>query len=215
MILYDICFSLSDFILYDSLKVHGVGIVIYTLCMTYIPCVYVLCIKQITGENQLYRAGNSALCGDPNRKELQERGAYMFVCAVVQLCLNTADIPPGSSVHGTSQARTLEWVTISFSRGSSWPRDRTWVSCIGRQILYHSATVICIREKVLVTQPCPTLWPMDCSLPGSSVRGILQARLLEWVAITFSRESSWPRDWTQVCIAGRFFTTEPPGKLHV
>ena len=38
--------------------------------------------------------------------------------------------PPGFSVHGISQARTLEWVAISFSRGSSWPRDQTWVSCI-------------------------------------------------------------------------------------
>ena len=50
--------------------------------------------------------------------------------------------------------------------------------------------------------------PMDFSLPGSSVHGILlQARILEWVAISFSRRSSQPRDWTQVsCIAGRFFT---------
>ena len=48
---------------------------------------------------------------------------------------------------------------------------------------------------------------MDCSLPGSSVHRILQARILEWVAISFSRASSWPKDWTQVsCIAGRFFT---------
>ena len=48
---------------------------------------------------------------------------------------------------------------------------------------------------------------MDCSLPGSSVHGILQARILEWVAMSFSRESSWPRDRTQVShIAGRFFT---------
>ena len=47
---------------------------------------------------------------------------------------------PGSSVHGISQARILEWVAISFSRGSSWPSDRTRVSCIGRQILYHWAT---------------------------------------------------------------------------
>ena len=48
---------------------------------------------------------------------------------------------------------------------------------------------------------------MDCSLPGSSVHGILQARILEWVAISFSRGSSWPRDQTQVsCIADRFFT---------
>ena len=48
--------------------------------------------------------------------------------------------PPGSSVHGISQARILEWVAISFSRGSSRPRDWTRISCIGRQILYHWAT---------------------------------------------------------------------------
>ena len=49
--------------------------------------------------------------------------------------------------------------------------------------------------------------PIDCSPPGSSVRGILQARILEWVAILFFRASSWPRDGTRVsCIAGEFFT---------
>ena len=49
--------------------------------------------------------------------------------------------------------------------------------------------------------------PMGCSLPGFSVRGILQARVLQWSAIPFSRGSSWPRDWTQVyCIAGRHST---------
>ena len=56
--------------------------------------------------------------------------------------------------------------------------------------------------------------PMDCSLPSSSVCGIFQARILEWVAISSSTRSSQPRDWTHVsCIlAGRFFTTEPLGK---
>ena len=57
---------------------------------------------------------------------------------------------------------------------------------------------------------------MDCSPPGSSVHGILQERILEWVAMPSSRGSSHPRNWTWVsgnsCIAGRFFTTEPPGK---
>ena len=48
--------------------------------------------------------------------------------------------PPGSSVHGVFQARLLKWVSISFSRGSSRPRDQTHVSCIGRRILYHWAT---------------------------------------------------------------------------
>ena len=58
-----------------------------------------------------------------------------------------------------------------------------------------------------VTQSCPTLWdPMDCSLPCSSVHGILQARVLEWVAISFSRGSSQPRDQTRVsCTVGRRF----------
>ena len=57
-------------------------------------------------------------------------------------------------------------------------------------------------------QSCPTLCdPMDCSLSGSSVHGIFQVRVLEWIAISFSRGYSQPRDWTQVfCIAGRRFT---------
>ena len=63
-------------------------------------------------------------------------------------------------------------------------------------------------NKVSVAGLCLTLCdPMDCSLPGSSVHTIFQARILEWVAISFSRGSSWSRDLTQVfCIAGRLFT---------
>ena len=58
---------------------------------------------------------------------------------------------------------------------------------------------------------------MVCSLPGSSAHGISQARILEWVAFSFYRGSSWPRDWTQIsCIAGILFTNchqgSPPGK---
>ena len=64
------------------------------------------------------------------------------------------------------------------------------------------------KVKMLVAQSCPTPCdPVDCSPPGSSVHGILWARILEWVAILFSRGSSWSRDWTQVSrIAGRSFT---------
>ena len=59
-----------------------------------------------------------------------------------------------------------------------------------------------------VAQSCPTLCdPVDCSSPGSSIHEILQARILEWVAISFTRGSSQPRNRTQVsCTAGRFFT---------
>ena len=60
----------------------------------------------------------------------------------------------------------------------------------------------------LITKSCLThVTPMECSLPGSSVHGIFQARILEWVAFSFSRGSSWPRNRTQIsCPAVRFFT---------
>ena len=68
----------------------------------------------------------------------------------------------------------------------------------------------------LVAKLCLTLLqPHDCNLPGSSVHGIPQARILEWVAISFSRGSFWLRNQTGIfCTAGRFFTAEPPGKLE-
>ena len=59
------------------------------------------------------------------------------------LCIRMDCSPPGSSVHGISQARILEWAAIAFSRGSFPPRDQisiTYVSCTGRLILYHLAT---------------------------------------------------------------------------
>ena len=69
-----------------------------------------------------------------------------------------------------------------------------------------------------VAKSCLTLCnPVNCnSLPGSSVHGIFQARILEWVASSSSRGSSRPRDWTcPSCITGRFFTTEPPGIVNI
>ena len=71
--------------------------------------------------------------------------------------------------------------------------------------LPHSCTHLTLLSEV--TQSYLTLCdPMDYSLSGSSIHGIFQARLLQWVAISFSRGSSWPRDWTQVsCIVGRRF----------
>ena len=73
---------------------------------------------------------------------------------------------------------------------------------------------------VLCAQPlqsCPTLCnPIDCSPPDFSVHGVLQAKILEWVAMPSSRGSSQLRDWTCIscgyCAAGGFFTAEPPAK---
>ena len=71
-----------------------------------------------------------------------------------------------------------------------------------------SGTRKSLSEGCEVSQSCLTLYdPVDCSLPGSSIHGIFQARVLEWVAISFSRGSSQPRGWTWIsCIAGRCFT---------
>ena len=58
--------------------------------------------------------------------------------------------------------------------------------------------------------------PLDCTLPGSSVHKIFQARIMKWIVISFSRGASQPRDWNSVsCISGGSFTTEPLGKLNV
>ena len=88
--------------------------------------------------------------------------------------LNPLDYsPPGSSLHGIFQGRTLECVATSFSRGSSQPRDWTCISCIGRWILNHWATWEAPRRYVQsssVAQSCPSLCdPMNCSTPGLSV----------------------------------------------
>ena len=90
-----------------------------------------------------------------------------------------------------------------------------------RRILYqlsHQGSPVCsckkwkkclpaVQSESEVAQSCPTLCnPMDCGLPGSSTHGIFQARILEWVAVSFSRRSSRPRDRTQIShIAGRRF----------
>ena len=158
--------------------------------------------------------------------------------------------PPGSPVPGILQARTLEWVAISFSNAWKWKvkvkllsrvrllgtpwtaacqappsmgfsRQEYWsgvplpspMSILAHCLLiavqsYASWKQRPLKVKVLVAQSCPALCnPMHCSPPGSSVHGTLLARMLEWVAMPFSRGSFQPRNWTQVFfIAGRFFT---------
>ena len=86
------------------------------------------------------------------------------------LCDPIDGSPPGSPIPGILQARTLEWVAISFSSAWKWK-------------------VKCESE---IAQSCLTLSdPMDCSPPGSSAHGIFQARVLEWGAIAFSDISGY------------------------
>ena len=134
-------------------------------------------------------------------------------------------------------AYSVLWRDSSEDRCVCW--DRAQVPCSGEQLIYQQLTdfppslsdfptcsvyftgsslqylqvlIPWSEAKVLVAQPCLTL----CNrLPGSSVHGIFQARILEWVAIPFSRGSSQARDKTQVsCIAGRFFTIWATREAH-
>ena len=97
--------------------------------------------------------------------------------------------------HFTQQATGSE-----VQRGEmSWPRSPS-------QVWSWKTNASQSESEVAPSCPAPCD-PMDCSLPGFSVHGIFQARVLEWVAISFSRGSSWSRDWTWVsCIVGRCFT---------
>ena len=118
------------------------------LCWWTLGCFYVLDIVSSAAMNvgvhvslwtmlfsgYLLRSGIAGPCACKHAKLLQ---------ACLTLCDPMDCIPPGSSVHGSLQARILEWVTMPPSKGSSWPRDQThisYVSCIGRQILYCWAT---------------------------------------------------------------------------
>ena len=120
-------------------------------------------------------------------------------------------------VHGILQARILESVAFPFSRGSSQPRDQTqvyrtagrfftsWTTRKAHEL--RGATILLKPTHAKSLQSCLILCdPTGCSLPGSFVHGILQARILEWIAMPSSRGSPQPRDQIQVShIAYGFF----------
>ena len=152
---------------------------------------------------------------------------HMYECVRVQLLQSCPTLynpmdcsPPGSSVHGILQARILEWVDMPSSRGSSWPRDQTRVSCIAGKFFttelpgkpMYMCMCVCLYIYVyvyimeyfsycccLVLKSCLTL----CNTMGCSLPGISQERILVWVATSFSRGSSWPRDQTHISCLGR------------
>ena len=111
-------------------------------------------------------------------RNIHKIGVYIDVlsCSCPTLCDSMNCSLPGSSVHGILQARTLEWVAISYSRGSSQPMDQTHVSCIsciGRQILYHCATweapqgshSYCLLSVILLSPlAIPSSYPTPSSL---------------------------------------------------
>ena len=116
-----------------------------------------------------------------------------MLCLVAQSCLNLCDPmdynPQVSLSMGILQARILEWVAMTFSRGSSQLRSGIQVSSTAGGFFTTWVTAAAAAKSL---QSCPTLCsPIDGSPPGSPVPGILQARTLEWVAISFSNAWKW------------------------
>ena len=107
----------------------------------------------------------------------------------------------------------VNWTGICSSLENfffSFKCHMAWCGLITLQAHKSSVCSCCC----LVAQSRPTLCnPINCNQPGLSVHEISQERIPERVTISLSKGSSWHRDWTRVsCLAGRFFTTEPPGK---
>ena len=123
--------------------------------------------------------------------------------------------PPGFSVRGISWARILDWVAVSLSRGSSQPRDWTWISCIAGRFFAAEPPVKPTSNPAAAKslQSYATLSdPMDCRLPSSSIHGIFQARVLEWVAIAFSSSNPAAAKSLQLCLTLSDPTDDsPPG----
>ena len=118
-----------------------------------------------------------------------------------------------------SQSWLSHWTVITSSKIVGWLCSSFYVSHCWTYVNYSIENYLLVSWYYLqfccyfVAQSCPTLCdPMDCNPSGSSVPGIFQARILEWVVISFSRGSSQPRNRTHIsCIPGRFFTTSHPG----
>ena len=121
--------------------------------------------------------------------------------------LNTAQVFPCWIIHGDQQGLVAPSSVIVTSSHRYVYKDK-WV----KKMCYFIQWNIWL---CLVAQSYPTLCdPMDCSTPGFSVHGILSARILEWVAIFFSRGSSWPSDRTHCLLSEKQWNITQPKKRN-
>ena len=180
-------------------------------CLTSSPILAIMLVRCYTWQplQYLYRFAAAAAA-----KSLQS-------CPT--LCNPIDGSPPGFPILGIFQARTQEWVAISLQvylfvytgeillKGREVYMYSQFIVLICNSAnnfsSYHELLIAKSESESEVAQSSPTLCdPMDCSLPGFSIHGILQARILEWVTISFSRGSSRPGDRTWVShIVGRRF----------
>ena len=160
---------------------------------------------------RLNLAWNLNLCHEHQAWVKLQLALHLLLLTILQLY----HFPPPPLPPISNSSCLFTWCQLLYASCRivllSFPRDCTVKLKMSSLFLYLFFFMFylcekCMRAKLL--QSCPTLCdPMDCSPPGSSVHGILQARILEWVAIPSSRGSSQCRDWTHVsyvsCIGRR------------
>ena len=135
--------------------------------------------------------------------ELDPTGAQSCECVYDQLHREGGSDDWAESGGVRDRTARMEESNLFIGSGATWVRGFLGDSWdLGVWWGHFSEVSNCCY--CLVAQSCPVLSnPMGCSLPGSSVLGISQTKILEWVAISFSRKSSWTRDWTHIFCIGR------------
>ena len=148
--------------------------------------------------------------------DLSTISLFSTSCQNLQLVLCFHDEFPRlllSLPTSTSPVRHLSFQAFlhSFLLFLPWVGLQVYL-CAWISLKYHCHSAIPLLCGCVSSESCPTLCdPKDCNPPGSYVYGILQVRILEWVAILLSRESSWPWDWTWVsCIADSLLSEPTP-----
>ena len=157
---------------------------------------------------------------------------FVYTCPAMADSLRSYGFIAHQAPLSTGFCRQEQWNGLPFPPPGELPDWRIQPASLTWQVdslpLSHLGSHVCIHPPLNSPPKLPSrlshfavvyalslIWlfcnPMNCSLPGSSVHGISQARILEWVALSFSRGSSRPRDRTHIsCLAGGFFTPETP-----
>ena len=142
---------------------------------------------------------------DSLQPHVLQHTSLLYLSLSLRVCSNLCPLSQRCCLTISSSSTLFFFCLQTFPASGSFPKS-----------LLASVAEVLEMMYMLVTQWCLLCNTMNCSPPGSSVHRILQARILEWVGISFSRGSSRPRNWTVFpaapALAGGLFTTEPPGK---
>ena len=165
------------------------------------PSFTIYCCQGTVGQNSLQRSAQCALLTSTCLGKIRTPWSICFLCGLSST-VAVADFIRKLTSFCHTLSPDLEKIQLIGTLSTDW------VTCVLLLIVMYLYTDVLVSQSYLIL--CN---PMDCSLPGSSFHGILQASILEWVAIPFTRGSFQPRDWTQAfCIIGGLYHLSHQGR---